>query len=144
MTPGHRNYLCKSTYKVAASSAAWGWQISNSGVSIPKSFGFEAATHYEATNHCYPESVLFEPCQNFCQIFGSRNIVSVNLCRVSSVDKRVFTRALFEQRERSRHFEGYVRACRYHVRRLGCIFYVNGVDARWVRNRASCVLPRKF
>jgi hypothetical protein len=29
---------------VAASSAAWGWQSSKSDVTIPKSFGFEAAT----------------------------------------------------------------------------------------------------
>ncbi|MFQ6034350.1 MAG: hypothetical protein ACE5NM_00690 [Sedimentisphaerales bacterium] len=32
---------------VAASSAAWGW---HSGVTIPKSFGFEAATHRESTS----------------------------------------------------------------------------------------------
>ena len=37
--------------RVAASSAAWGWQNSESGATIPKSFGFEAATPYEATNN---------------------------------------------------------------------------------------------
>ena len=42
---------------------AWGWQSSKSGATIPKSFGFEAATRYRATNQCYPESGLFEPCQ---------------------------------------------------------------------------------
>jgi hypothetical protein len=44
---------------VAASSAAprlslpkaWGWQNSASGATIPKSFGFEAATPYETTNN---------------------------------------------------------------------------------------------
>ncbi len=36
---------------VAASSAAWGWQNSESGATIPKSFGFEAATPYETTNN---------------------------------------------------------------------------------------------
>jgi len=36
---------------VAASSAAWGWQNSQSGPTIPKSFGFEAATPYETTNN---------------------------------------------------------------------------------------------
>jgi hypothetical protein len=44
-------------FRVAASSAAprlslpkaWGWQNSQSGAAIPKSFGFEAATHYETT-----------------------------------------------------------------------------------------------
>jgi len=50
---------------VAASSAAWGWQSSKSGATIPKSFGFEAATRYGATNQCYPESDLFEPCRFF-------------------------------------------------------------------------------
>jgi len=38
-------------FGVAASSAAWGWQSSKSGVTIPKSFGFEAATPYGATNN---------------------------------------------------------------------------------------------
>ena len=40
---------------------------SKSGVTIPKSFGFEAATHYGATNQSAaadPESELFEPCRN--------------------------------------------------------------------------------
>ena len=36
---------------VAASSAAWGWQNSESGATIPKSFGFEAATPYETANN---------------------------------------------------------------------------------------------
>src|SRR4030042_2352143 len=36
---------------VAASSAAWGWQNSQSGATIAKSFGFEAATPYETTNN---------------------------------------------------------------------------------------------
>jgi len=44
---------------VAASSAAprlslpkaWGWQNSQSGATIPKSFGFEDATPYETTNN---------------------------------------------------------------------------------------------
>jgi hypothetical protein len=36
---------------VASSSAAWGWQSSKSGATIPKSFGFEAATPYRATNN---------------------------------------------------------------------------------------------
>jgi len=40
--------------------AAWEWQSSKSGATIPKSFGFEAATRYGATNQCYPESDLFE------------------------------------------------------------------------------------
>jgi len=52
---------------VAASSAAprlslpkaWGWQNSQSGATIPKSFGFEAATPYETTNNI---TDLFEPC----------------------------------------------------------------------------------
>jgi len=46
-------------FRVAASSAAprlslskaWGWQSSKSGATIPKSFGFEAATPYVATNN---------------------------------------------------------------------------------------------
>ena len=48
--------------RVAASSAAWGWQSSESTVTIPKSFGFEAATHYRASKQCFPKSELFEPC----------------------------------------------------------------------------------
>jgi hypothetical protein len=36
---------------VAASSAAWGWQTTESGATIPKSFGFEAATPRGATNN---------------------------------------------------------------------------------------------
>ena len=51
--------------RVAASSAAWGWQSSESSATIPKSFGFEAATRYGASNQCYPEYDLFEPCPNF-------------------------------------------------------------------------------
>ncbi len=47
--------------RVAASSAAWGWRSSKSSATIPKSFGFEAATRYGASNQCYPESDLFEP-----------------------------------------------------------------------------------
>ena len=50
--------------RVAASSAAWGWQSSESSATIPKSFGFEAATRYGASNQCYSEYDLFEPCQN--------------------------------------------------------------------------------
>jgi len=46
-------------FPVAASSAAphlslpkaWEWQSSKSGATIPKSFGFEVATLYEATNN---------------------------------------------------------------------------------------------
>jgi hypothetical protein len=46
-------------FRVAASSAAprlslpkaWGWQSSKNGVTIPKSFGFEAATPDGATNN---------------------------------------------------------------------------------------------
>jgi len=46
-------------FRVAASSAAprlslpkaWGWPSSKSGATIPKSFGFEAATPYEATDN---------------------------------------------------------------------------------------------
>jgi len=34
-----------------ASSAAWGCQNSESGATIPKSFGFEAATPYETRNN---------------------------------------------------------------------------------------------
>ena len=36
---------------VAASNAAWGWQNFESGATIPKSFGFEAATPYKTTNN---------------------------------------------------------------------------------------------
>ncbi len=50
---------------VAASSAAWGWQSSKSGATIPKSFGFEAATRNRATNQCYPGWGLLEPCRKF-------------------------------------------------------------------------------
>jgi len=81
---------------VAASSAAWGWQSSKSGVTIPKSFpgyglafaetsGFEAATHYGATNQCYPESVLFEPCQNFPLIL--RFITRLKISQVISTTR---------------------------------------------------------
>ncbi len=35
-----------------------------------KSFGFEAATCYGASNQCYPEYDLFEPCQYFCYSVG--------------------------------------------------------------------------
>ena len=49
-------------FRVAASSAAWGWQTPKNGPAIPKSFGFEAATPYGATSQCYPASDSFEPC----------------------------------------------------------------------------------
>jgi len=61
---------------VAASSAAWGWQSSKSGATIPKSFGFEAATRYGATNQCYPESDLFEPCRLLYILGGGKQYVS--------------------------------------------------------------------
>ena len=51
---------------MAASSAAWGWQSSESSATIPKSFGFEAATRYGASNQCYAEYDLFEPCLISC------------------------------------------------------------------------------
>jgi len=62
---------------VAASSAAWGWQSSKSGVTIPKSFGFEAATHYGATNQCYPECELFEPCQKKRHIVDRKKLLLI-------------------------------------------------------------------
>jgi hypothetical protein len=62
--------------RVAASSAAWGWQGSERRGTIPKSFGFEAATRYEASRQCYPKSGLFEPCPVF-------RIVSVEIAAVA-------------------------------------------------------------
>jgi len=58
--------------RVAASSGSplgtpygdWGWQSSESSATIPKSFGFEAATRDGTPKQCFPKSGLTEPCQN--------------------------------------------------------------------------------
>jgi len=50
-TLGHTLKKGVVQFRVAASSAAWGWQSSKSGATIPKSFGFEDATPYETTNN---------------------------------------------------------------------------------------------
>ena len=47
---GNGRNLGMVQFWVAASSAAWGWQNLQSGATIPKSFGFEAATPCETTN----------------------------------------------------------------------------------------------
>jgi len=60
---------------------AWGRQSSKRGATIPKSFGFEAATRYGATNQCYPESDLFEPCPIF------KNLSFCKYCYISSLIK---------------------------------------------------------
>ena len=54
--------------RLSSAECPWGWQSSKSGATIPKSFGFEAATRYGATNQCYPGSDLFEPCRNYCYL----------------------------------------------------------------------------
>jgi len=45
------SFLGMVQFWVAASSAAWGWQNSQSGATIPKSFGFEDATLYATTSN---------------------------------------------------------------------------------------------
>jgi len=52
-----------------------------------------------------------------------------------SADKRVFTRPVLKKIECRRYFEGFARACRYNLRQLVYIYYVNGVEVRWLHNR---------
>ena len=65
------------------SRMGWGWQSSESSATIPKSFGFEAATRYGASNQCYPEYDLFEPCQFFLQLMNREpgTLNHANKCR---------------------------------------------------------------
>jgi len=49
--------------------------------------------------------------------------------------KNVFSRPLLKRIGCKRHFEGYVRACRYNIRQLMYIYYVNGVDVKWLNNK---------
>jgi len=53
----------------------------------------------------------------------------------NSADKRVFPRPLLKKITCRRYFEGYARACRYNIRQLVYIHYVNGLDVRWLNNR---------
>jgi len=61
---------------VAASSAAprlslpkaWGWQNSQSGATIPKSFGFVAAAPYETTNSVTRNLTYLNHAKNFAGI----------------------------------------------------------------------------
>ncbi len=55
----------------------------------------------------------------------------------NSVDKRVFPRPLLKRIDCRRHFEGYIRACRYNVRQLVHVHYVNRLDVKWLNNKAS-------
>ena len=55
----------------------------------------------------------------------------------NSEDKRVFPRPLLKRLENRRHIEGYAEACRYNMRKLVYVHYLNGVPVRWLNKRAS-------
>lgn len=57
----------------------------------------------------------------------------------NSVDKRVFPRPLLKRLDCRRYVEAYAEACRYNVRQLVYVFYVNHVPVRWLgsQNMAS-------
>jgi hypothetical protein len=63
-------------FRVAASSAAprlslpkaWGWQSSKSGATIPKSFGFEAATPYETKNNAIRNQTYLNHARKFLEV----------------------------------------------------------------------------
>jgi transposase len=55
----------------------------------------------------------------------------------NSADKRVFTRPLLKRIECRRHSEGYARACRYNVRQLVYVFYLNDINVRWLSKKGS-------
>jgi transposase len=54
----------------------------------------------------------------------------------NSVDKRVFPRPLLKRLENRRYVEGYAEACRYNVRQLVYVHYLNGIPVRWLNNKA--------
>ncbi len=112
---------------VEASSEAWGpfsiagllrrmkWQSSKNGITIPKSFsgyglafaetsGFEAATHYGATDQRYSEYDLFEPCRNVKTLILRHRAHPAALGLApynSSLQKKLLkSRALEEQNQR--------------------------------------------
>jgi len=54
----------------------------------------------------------------------------------NSEDKRVFPRPLLKRLVNRRYMEGYAEACRYNVRKLVYVHYLNGIPVRWLANRA--------
>ena len=69
--------------------------------------------------------------QQWLREYHTRSVSEVR----NSADKRVFTRPLLKRVDCRRHVEGYARACRYNLRQLVYVFYVNGVDVRWLGNK---------
>jgi transposase len=57
----------------------------------------------------------------------------------NSSDKRVFPRPLLKRLDCRRYIEAYAEACRYNVRQLVYVFYVNHVPVKWLgsQNMAS-------
>jgi len=52
----------------------------------------------------------------------------------NSADKRVFPRPLLKRLDSRRYVEGYAEACRYNVRQLVYVHYLNGIPVRWLNN----------
>lgn len=86
---------------------------------------------------CMPKKIMLldfiNNTQKWLRVYHKRSVSESR----NSVDKRVFPRPLLKRIECRRHFEGYIRACRYNVRQLVYVHYVNGLDVRWLNNRAS-------
>lgn len=53
----------------------------------------------------------------------------------NSTDKRVFPRPLLKRLVNRRHVEGYAEACRYNVRQLVYIHYLNRIPVKWLNNK---------
>jgi len=83
---------------VAASSAAprlslpkaWAWQSSKSGATIPKSFGFEAATPYGATNNVTRNLTYLNHAQKI------RGLQTVKVRRLGLEDKKLAGKREYE------------------------------------------------
>lgn len=71
---------------------------------------------------------FIEETQQWMQMYHKR---SLNESR-HSADKRVFTRPTLRRIDCRRLFEGYTRACRYNLRRLVYVHYLNGLPVKWL------------
>lgn len=69
--------------------------------------------------------------QQWLEGYHTRSVSEVR----NSADKRVFTRPLLKRIDARRYVEGYARACRYNVRQLVYVHYLNGIPVRWLQGK---------
>ena len=71
---------------------------------------------------------LVEDTQKWLREYHSRSLTEAR----HSGDKRVFCRPVLRRLRCRRYVEGFSRACRYNIRRLVYIHYLNKVPVRWI------------